>query len=246
MNNTPADAFGVSNPDALTQPFPAKSGTTFQVGTISATQPAPTGFAGLDYAVDYNNARLVFLDQFSTASSPTHEALDSDDVSWMNAQLAGRPAGTQAFVFGHKGIITENNVDTLFGADPTAQPALQATFIGDLQRNGVHYYIGGHGHMYNRALVASPGYGTSSVQDIVSQSDASGFFIPYGSAGYVQRSVSGTTVSATGTLTTAIRRRPTTTSTTSWSPAARTRETPIAQDLNKTRVLHRHRRWRRT
>ena len=101
----------------------------------------------------------------------------------MNGQLAGRPAGTQAFVFGHKGIIT---------AEPRRQPVrrrshrpagLQDTFISDLQNNGVHYYIGGHDHMYNRALVASPD-GKSSVQDIVCQSDASKFYIPYGSAGY--------------------------------------------------------------
>ena len=55
----------------------------------------------------------------------------------------------------------------------------------------MHYYIGGHDHMYNRALVASPD-GKSHVQDIVSQSDASKFYLPYGSAGYVQRSVDST------------------------------------------------------
>jgi len=40
----------------------------------------------------------------------------------------------------------------------------------------------------NRAVVASPD-GTSSVQDIVSASDASKFYHPFGSAGYSQRSV---------------------------------------------------------
>ena len=182
MNMTPAGAFAVPNPDAATQPFPVQSGRPFKVGTISASPAAPDGLAGLDYAVDYRNARLVFLDQFSTPSDPAHEALDSNDVAWMNGQLAGRPAGTQAFVFGHKGIITENHTDTLFGNDPSADPSLQDTFISDLQNNGVHYYIGGHDHMYNRALVASPDF-KSSVQDIISQSDASKFYIPLGAPG---------------------------------------------------------------
>ena len=188
MNMTPASAFAVPDPDASTQPFPVPAGKPFKVGTISASPAAPDGRAGLDYAVDYGNARLVFLDQFSTPSDPSHEVLDSSDVDWMNGQLTGRPAGTQAFVFGHKGIITQNHVDDLFGSDPTAQPALQDAFISDLQDNGVHYYIGGHDHSYNRALVQSPD-GKSQVQDIVAQSDASKFYLPYGEAGYVQRSV---------------------------------------------------------
>ena len=151
----------------------------------------------------------------------------------MNAQLAGRPAGTQAFVFGHKGIITENHVDTLFGAEPTAQPALQNTFISDLQKNGVRYYIGGHDHMYNRALVASPD-GASSVQDIVSQSDASKFYLPYGSAGYVQRQVNAGVVSETGSMLSAPDPKQTNDYIYDHLVAGgATRETPIAQDLNK-------------
>ena len=245
MNETPASAFAVPNPDALTQPFPVQSGTPFQVGTISASPAAPAGLAGLDYAVDYRNARLVFLDQFATATDPMHQVLDSADVDWMNQQLATRPAGTQAFVFGHKGIITQNHVDNLFGNDPTAQPSLQDAFISDLQDNGVHYYIGGHDHSYNRALVASPD-GESSVQDIVSQSDANKFYLPYGSAGYVQRSVdSSGNVTNTGYLASA---DPSQTNdyiydvqvakakglTGPGEPfTGAPRETPIAQDLNK-------------
>jgi hypothetical protein len=176
----------------------------------------------------------VFLDQFSTTGAPSHEALNQADVDWMNGQLTGRKAGTQAFVFGHKGIITQNHVDTLFGNDPTAQPALQNTFIRDLQKSGVRYYVGGHDHMYNRAFVASPD-GKSSVQDIVSQSDASKFYIPFGSAGYAKRTVDPLTkaVSTSGTLTAA---DPTQTNDYLYSKlvaGGSTRETPVAQDLNK-------------
>ena len=233
MNNTPASAFSVTNPDALTQPFPVKSGASFTVGKISASPAAPSGFAGLDYAVDYKNARLVFLDQF-TATGTAHEALTADDVSWLNGQLSGRPKGAQAFVFGHKGLITQNHVDTLFGSDPAAQPALQNTFVSDLAKNHVHYYIGGHDHMYNRAVVASPD-GASSVQDIVSASDASKFYIPFGSAGYAQRSVDPITkaVSTTGTLASA---DPTQTNDYIYNTlvaGGTTRETPLAQELNR-------------
>ncbi len=233
MNNTPASAFAVTNPDALTQPFPVKSGASFTVGKTSTSPAAPSGFAGLDYAVDYKNARLVFLDQF-TATGTAHEALTADDVSWMNGQLSGRPKGTQAFVFGHKGLITQNHVDTLFGSDPTAQPALQDSFVSDLATNHVHYYIGGHDHMYNRAVVASPD-GTSSVQDIVSASDASKFYIPFGSAGYSQRSVDPVTkaVSTSGTLAAA---DPTQTNDYIYDKlvaGGTTRETELAQELNR-------------
>jgi hypothetical protein len=184
MAETPASAFSVPNLDALRQPFPTPSGRPFRVGTISASPAAPHEFAGLDYAVDYRNARLVFLDQFTgpAPGAPAHAVLDSADVEWMNAQLASRPAGGQAFVFGHKGILTESHTDTLFGADPAADPSLQDGFISDLAKNGVHYYIGGHDHMYNRALVASPDF-KSSVQDIIAQSDASSFGVPRGAGG---------------------------------------------------------------
>ena len=242
MNTTPAAAFGIANPDAL-QPFPAQSGAPFKVGTISASPAAPKGLTGLDYAVDYRNARLVFMDQFTSPDPtvPAHEALTSDDVTWMNGQLTGRPAGTQAFVFGHKGIITQNHVDDLFGSDPTANPSLQDTFISDLQNAGVHYYIGGHDHMYNRAVDASPD-GKSSVQDLVCQSDASKFYIPFGEAGYTARSVDSTgKVTSSGTLATA---DPTQTNDNVYDVqvvknaklagfTGTTRETPIAQDLNK-------------
>ena len=244
MNTTPSSAFNPSGNDPL-QPFASVQGMPFQCGSI-VTAGAPKGFTGLDYAVDYRNARLVFVDQFKSpdATVPAHSLLTADDVNWMNSELTSRRAGTQAFVFAHKGIITQNHTDTLFG-DATSSPDLQDTFISDLQKAGVHYYIGGHDHMYNRALVASPD-GTSSVQDLVCQSDASKFYIPYGQAGYAARSVDSTgAVSTSGVLTKA---DPTQTNdyiynvlvakakglTGTGKPfTGTTRETPIAQETNK-------------
>ena len=180
MNKTPDSAFAVTNPDAATQPFPKRAGKPFQIGTISTDAAAPVGWAGLDYAVNYRNVRLVFLDQFASSDpndTSGHEALNDADVQWMNDQLSKRPGGTHAFVFGHKGIITENHTDTLFGKNPSVNPDLQNTFINDLQANGVRYYIGGHDHMNNRAIVSSPN-GASSVEDVIIQSDSSKFYIP--------------------------------------------------------------------
>lgn len=119
--------------------------------------------------------------------------------------------------------------------------ASQTTFISDLQNAGVHYYIGGHDHMYNRAVDRSPD-GNSSVQDLVAQSDASKFYLPNGEPGSPQRSVDSTgKVTSSGTLATA---DPTQTNDNIYDvqvvKAAKlagftgtTCETPIAQDLNK-------------
>jgi len=233
MNSTPADALAVTNPDAATQPAPTASGSPFQVGTISASPAAPAGFGGLCYAVDYKNARIVLLDQFTPTTGASHSTLDSAQVDWMNAQLAGRPAGTHAFVFGHKGIITENHVDTLFGANPTVTPSLQNAFITGLQAGGVRYYMGGHDHIHNRAIVKSVD-GASGVEDITLASDSSKFYIPFGSAGYVKRAVDSTTkaVTANGTLAAA---DPTQTNDNIYDvqvAGGSARETEVAQELN--------------
>jgi hypothetical protein len=204
------------------------------VGKISALPAPPTGFAGLDYAFDYGNARFVLLDQFTPKTGASHANLDAAQVDWMNQQLAGRPAGTHAFVFGHKGIITENHVDTLFGSSPASTPSLQNAFIQDLQANGVRYYMGGHDHMHNRAIVKTVD-GASQVEDITLASDSSKFYIPYGSAGYDKRSVDPITkaVTTSGTLATS---DPTQTNDNIYDvqvAGGTARETEIAQDLDK-------------
>jgi hypothetical protein len=46
-----------------------------------------------------------------------------------------------------------------------------------LAGNGVRYHVGGHDHMHNRAIVASPD-GASRVQNIIAASDSYKFYIP--------------------------------------------------------------------
>jgi hypothetical protein len=232
MNSTPGSAFAVTNPDSLTQPFPSVAGSIFSVGTISSTPSAPVGFTGLCYAFDYENARFVLLDQFTPTTGTSHSILDDSQVTWMDGQLSGRMPNTHAFVFGHKAIITQNHTDGLFGL-PSDQPIRTNNFVASLFNNGVRYYMGGHDHMHNRAIVASPDH-TSRVQNLVLASDSSKFYIPFGSAGYTRRIVDSTTkaVSSAGTLTAA---DPTQTNDYIYNvlvAGRTTRETPIAQELN--------------
>jgi len=181
MNDTPGSAFGITTDPG--QPIPRVSGPRFFAGTISPIPTAPTGFTGLCYAFDYSNARFVLLDQFTPTTGAAHSTVDANQVAWVGGQLAGRPGNTHAFVFGHKGIITENHVDTLFGSDPSKDVADQDAFITSLDTNGVRYYIQGHDHMHNRSLVSvttgTPTDGISpKVENVLLASDSSKFYTP--------------------------------------------------------------------
>lgn len=192
-NSTPFDAFTVPNPDKAVQPFPYPGANSkpFTLGSNfsspTTTQTGGPDWTGLSYAFAYNNATFILLDQFSPLNTTTNynpypNAIDLQQ-SWINGVLKGRPAGTHAFVFGHKGLITENHVDTLFGSDPSQDAAGQNAFITSLYNNGVRYYIQGHDHMHDRSLVSvttgTPTDGTSpKVQNLLCASDSSKFYTP--------------------------------------------------------------------
>jgi hypothetical protein len=165
--------------DAFTFPVMPTSSATFTMGSNFSSPSA--GTQGLSYAFDYNNVRFVMLDQFitfdGTASASGNYKLDPQ-LPWIASTLAGKPAGGHALVFGHKGLITENHVDTLFGANPSVDPTGQDTFINALASNGVRYYMGGHDHMHNRSLVTTTDGVTAKVMDIIGASDSSKFYIP--------------------------------------------------------------------
>ena len=192
MNATPADAFSVTNPDALVQPFPTVTGRPFILGAnFSTPSPGTTGnldWTGLSYSFDFNNARFVILDQFtplnsaSASQNPAPNAIDLQQP-WINAVLSHRPRQGHAFVFSHKGLISENHVDTLFGSDPSKDPAGQDAFITSLYNNGVRYFMQGHDHMHDRSLVSvtsgTPTDGVSAkVQNLLFASDSSKFYTP--------------------------------------------------------------------
>jgi hypothetical protein len=183
MNSTPSAAMDVTNPDATNQPIPTKSGSTFTVGSnFSSPDPWGTGdLKGLSYSVDVNGSRFILLDQFTpTDSNASYNASSSiaEQQLWITAQLKAKPSGGHAFVFAHKGLITESHVDVLFGSSPSVNQAYTDAFIESLASNGVHLYINGHDHMHDRSLVYTTDGKTASVMQIVSQSDSSKFYIP--------------------------------------------------------------------
>lgn len=184
MNNqTPADAY-VSGTIYGTQ---ANTNTTFTVGSnFNSPTDIDPNYAGLTYSFDYDNARFVLLDGFAIQDITCN--LIENQQPWISSTLATRLEGTHAFVFSHKGLMTENHKDILFtepgrcngsstNSTPAVKPAEQNAFMSSLFDNGVRYYMNGHDHMHNRAIVASPD-GLSEVQNITTSSNSYKFYIP--------------------------------------------------------------------
>jgi len=73
---------------------------------------------------------------------------DAAPAAVFSATLTGKPVGNHAFVFSHKGLITANHTDILFGANPSSNPTAQNAFMSSLQANGVRYLFNGHDHNY--------------------------------------------------------------------------------------------------
>jgi hypothetical protein len=190
MNATPSNVFSVPNPDAATQPFPTPTGSPFTLGkNFSTPDPSTTSdldWRGLSYSFDYNNARFVLLDQFSPPNSTDDKKQDltiDPQQPWISSTLAAKPANGHVFVFGHKGLISENHADTLFGKDPSQNVAGQDAFITSLYKNGVRYYMQGHDHNHDRSLVSvtsgTPTDGVSPrVENIICASDSDKFYTP--------------------------------------------------------------------
>lgn len=157
----------------------ANTGSTFSVGNNFSSEP---GLEGLTYSFDYDNARLVLIDQFTKPSGTAHANLDASDVAWIGGRFADPARPAHAFSFGHKGLVTENHNDNLFNSsNPTASQAskdLMESFMQKLQDNGVRYHMGGHDHMHNRAVVSSPNTGNYKVQNLIGSSNSYKFYIP--------------------------------------------------------------------
>jgi len=175
QNKTPLDAFNWTDSAVLHPALPGSTPTPFTVGS-GFTSPSAT-MNGLSYAFSVGNANFVLLDQFRPADSTIPNAIDSQLV-WIDTTLAKRPSGNHAFVLGHKGLITENHADNLFGDDPSKDTSGTNRFIRSLAKNGVRYYMGGHDHIHNRSLVATTNDSTVRVQDVILGSDSYKFYTP--------------------------------------------------------------------
>jgi hypothetical protein len=208
MNDSPAGVFNaLPAVDGQTQPAPAASGSAFTVGTnFSAIGSPSPNLAGLSYGFDYDNARLVFIDQFTTANgqnadnSPYSLNLSASlQQAWITSALSGKAAGSHAFVFSHKGVILQKAPDSLFGACPAdanfaaqanagtktaaatlaVAPGAANTFIRSLANNGARMHFVGHDHQHNRSLVKTTDNGTfAQITTIICQSVSSKFYTP--------------------------------------------------------------------
>lgn len=207
MNATPSDIFSISNPDSKKQSTPTKSGSTFTLGSNfnspSASILNQTGYtgnlAGLTYSFDYQNARFVMIDQFTPADGkgPDGNAYNILTTAalqqpWITHALSGRASGSHAFVFSHKGLITQQHQDVLFGNDPGPSTTLGSSagsygedpFIRSMYNNSAHLYFCGHDHIHNRSIVstidgvAANDGTTANVTHILCSSDSSKFYVP--------------------------------------------------------------------
>lgn len=172
QNRTPEDAFNWTDSADLHMEPPA--GGPFKVGSDFSSPSAR--LAGLSYSFRYANARIVMLDQFAPPDG-LENAVDSQ-LAWIGSVLSSRPSGSHAFVFSHKGLITQNHPDGLFGSDPSKDTAGQNAFVRILAANGVRCLIGGHDHMHNRSLVATSNDPSARVQEVVLASDSYKFYQP--------------------------------------------------------------------
>ncbi len=173
-NNTPADARVKTADDGNTH-LVTNTGVLFTVGT-GFSSPSDK-LKGLSYAFEFQNGRFVVLDQFRLADASANSI--EAQQPWISARLAGaKAAGVHAFVFGHKGLITEHHVDSLFGDNPSMNPAAQDAFISSLAANGVRYYIGGHDHMHDRTIVSTTDGVRAKLTQIISAGASSKFYTP--------------------------------------------------------------------
>jgi len=213
MNNTPADVLAMANPNVTTQAIVAKSGSTFTIGSnFSSPGTSDVGsdnLKGLTYSFDYLNSRFVLIDQFNPPDNLGPDGKAAYDINttvalqqpWIKKVLTTKPAKVQhTFVFSHKGLITQQHEDVLFGSCPSDTPSATYTyidktgatktvtkvgavgmndFIRSLSDNGAKLYFCGHDHIHNRSIVKTTDSGAAAqVTHILCQSCSSKFYTP--------------------------------------------------------------------
>ena len=175
MNNrTPANAFNYADSAILHTPVRASDADSFSVcGGFSSPN---SHVAGLSYSFSCDDATFVLLDQFSSVDG-TPNAIDSQLV-WIDGVLSARPAGTHGFVFSHKGLITGDHTDVLFGSDPTKDSAGTNAFIRSLSARGVSFLINGHDHMHEYSRISTTDGASAHVHELTLASDSYKFYTP--------------------------------------------------------------------
>ena len=159
-------AAAVPSPDDANLGIPAipDPGSSFQIG-VQLQQPrsleqwqsqGPELFVRFRKRA-FHPARPVHAGRSGHGLSPAYDSSTTIGAQqpWITSQLQNRYAGSHAFVFAHKGLITCQHADVLFGSSPNLNPTLTDAFINSLASNGVRYFIHGHDHMYDRSFVTT-------------------------------------------------------------------------------------------
>lgn len=133
---------------------------------------------GLSYSFDVRNLRLVILDQF-TRPDGTGATNDNilDQLDWIEERVMDRPEDMHCIIAAHKNIIGGNHVDSLFGADPSANADGVDRFLRICDEGGVAFVWGGHDHHHKRSVITSRD-GRHSVEQLIAGSDSSKFYTP--------------------------------------------------------------------
>ncbi len=205
LSDVPATTLKVTAPTNSGASVTIGSNFSSPTATVLSQAGYTSNLTGLTYSFDFQNARFILIDQFTPADgkNPDGTAYSIDTTvalqqPWITAALAGTPSGGHAFVFGHKGLITQQHQDTLFGECPADAnfnaPANAATgtaaktitgapgtnaFIRSMASNKARLYFCGHDHIHNRSIVKTTDTGAAAqITHILCQSDSSKFYTP--------------------------------------------------------------------
>ena len=183
-----------------TQGVGANTGGATNFSSPTSTNPLypnmATELAGISYAFDYddgagNSATFVIIDPWETdtVQDPIFTKLYygwlaipypygyqvSSQQDWISDRIGTRET-EHAFVFSHQPLIASNHEDSPFGyLDEYTDD--QNLFYADLVANDVAFYIGGHDHVHDRAVVTSPD-GLSSVEQLICTPSCPKFYAP--------------------------------------------------------------------
>lgn len=184
-------------PDPKTKTETFRLGTNFSSPTLLLDDVAVTG---LSYSFDYENARLVLLDQFDHGGTKVDSTI-AQQLPWINNRLAEPARPPHVIVFGHKNILGTRHRDNLLGGgvvradlgdgigldlaslSPTQQVALVSKraamdcFLTNLAVYGVRYYICGHEHLHHDGFVTAP-YSGTRVRQLITQAASTNYPVP--------------------------------------------------------------------
>ena len=161
--------------------FPQVTGSDKLFGVSNVIASSNSQLEGLSYAFDFDNVRIVLIDQFTRKNNTNYNGSSNnnavDQVAWVDSTLADRPSDMHAFVMSHKNLSGQNHKDCLFGSSSTSNQTSRDAFIASLDANKVGFYLGGHDHMHYRSIIKNSGM-TKSTEQIICASNSYKFYIP--------------------------------------------------------------------